>query len=81
MRTELKGSRKPGARQSEEFLLTRKELVDMGYKLRRNSWELEELGSRYEKLENETNDALKTTNTGLVEKTGRGLPGSAENTG
>ena len=90
MRTELKGARKPGAWEKEEILITRKELDDMQQILRKNLRELEELGSRQEKVVKEINyaqgkealqKALETINTGLVEKTGRGVPGSAENTG
>ena len=90
MRTELKDARKPGAWQREEFLITRKELNDAQQTLRNNWKELAELGSRQEKLVKEINNALgkealqkalETINTGLVEKTGHRLPGSAESTG
>ena len=90
MRTELKDTRKPGAWQREEFLITRKELDDVQQILRKNLRELKELLSYQQMLVEEINyalgkealqKALETINTGLVEKTGRGVPGSAENTG
>ncbi|XP_068705571.1 uncharacterized protein [Montipora foliosa] len=57
MRTELKGARKPKAWEKEEFVITRKELDDVQQRLRKNLWELEELGSRQKKLIEEINYA------------------------
>ncbi|XP_068737295.1 uncharacterized protein [Montipora capricornis] len=50
IRTELKGARKPGAWQREEFLITRKELDDVQQRLSKNLWELVGLGNREEML-------------------------------
>ena len=86
----VKGGMIPGAWQRKKFLITRKELDDVQQKLRNNLWELVRLGNLQEMLVKEINyaqgkealqKALETINTGLVEKTGRGVPGSAENTG